>query len=821
MGAAAILNIHRGSEFVRSVPIEGEAVLGRGEGCVIRLDDRAVSRHHAVFKTSSSGVLVERKSEFAPVLLNGVDCESGVLKNGDVIEIGPYLVRVELKSETVKTPSDIASVPARELGDPSIEVPLAATGDGLGSPVDESEIEEMAESIVRPVMKLRSEDASVEPSDSNDGAESGRANDLGDEFAPAGFGREEKTKVLTTTDVLVKLVIPEGVANITEFEVTKDEVTIGRDEDCDVILYNEKKCSRKHAVIKKTGLNFTLEDLSSANGTLLNGEPVSEIGLSGGDVIRIGDTEITFKAKSAEGKDLRSADVTMTQVSAPDLMAGTALSNAEESGTSMATSAMTSSIAPIGASSENGFVEKAHTAFLNLSKMNAVPIGVLGEGTSVQAGLESGDADEEEPPRNFIDKIVKDIRRWPKRKKVIWGACGVVLLVALVFGNPEPPAQPVKSPAEAGQKKVGFDALSADQRAFIQERYKSAQKHFEAQEYDEALFDLKKIFDILADYEPARELEKYINEKKRLKALAEVEKKRREEDLKLKERLAEIEKAVESLMKERKFTEAKELFPSVLALDPNSEKVAAWEKRILEEELKQQALEEKKRVEKKLNENAWMAYKAAHALRRQGKCLDAIESFQEVLELEVTDRRPLKLARRGIAGCRSWIKAKRDPLLAKGKQHEAAQELELAYQSYRQANLIDPGNSIAVAGMNRVKGVLHDRARVLFNEAIVAESYSDFDSAYKKFKDCAAIAPEDDVYYERSQRKIARYRGDRVFGDGSDAPPSSRLPASVSSEQVSSTPSPESTAPSPSNGEETSQAQAPSVEGQTSPPTEN
>lgn len=794
MGAAAILNIHRGGEFVKSVPIDGEAVVGRGEGCVIRLDDRAVSRQHAVFKTSSGGVLVERKSEFAPVLLNGVDCESGVLQNGDVVAIGPYVVRVEMKPEAKK--AEVAPVSAAALEVSQTE-PLAqeavlepAFGEQpVSSTAEDDAFADLGEPMVRPANSSGSPSSEAAEEESVEG-EPEQAESFQPNSANQSFDQDEKTKILTNTDdVLVKLVLSEGTANVTEFEVTKDRVTIGRDGDCDIILQHEKKCSRKHAVVKKLGMSFTLEDLSSANGTLLNGETVTESGLSGGDVIQIGETKILFKAKTAEGKDLRSPDATQTQVSLPELMSrgstvvqGVGPALGSEPGTSMAGSAMTSAIAPLNNVVDEGFTEKAHTAFMNLSKMNAVSVGSFGEGTSATTSLEG--SDEDAKPKNFIEQI----KAWPKKKKIIWGSAAVVIAISLLFGNPEeePPTKPA---ADASQKAVGFDALNADQKKFIQDRYKSAQKHFEAQEYDEALFDLKKIFEILADYEPARELEKYINEKKRLKALAEVEKKRREEDVKLKERLVEIEKAIESFMKDKRFAEAKDLFPSVLALDPNSEKVPMWEKRILEEELKQQAIEERKRVEKKLNENAWMAYKAANALRKQGKCLEAIESFQEVMELEVTDRRPLKMAQKGVAGCLWWIKSKRDPMLARAKRHEAAQELDLAYRDYRQANQIDPGNAIAVAGMNRIKGVLHDRARVLFNEAIVAESYSDFDTAYKKFKECAAIAPEEDVYYERSYRKITRYRGDRVFGDGGDG--SARVPASVSAEQAASNPSPE------------------------------
>ena len=40
---------------------------------------------------------------------------------------------------------------------------------------------------------------------------------------------------------------------------------------------------------------------------------------------------------------------------------------------------------------------------------------------------------------------------------------------------------------------------------------------------------------------------------------------------------------------------------------------------------------------------------------------------------------------------------------------------------------------------------------------MLAESYSDFSLAAKKFQECMSVAPEDDIYYERSQRKLGKY----------------------------------------------------------------
>jgi predicted component of type VI protein secretion system len=96
MGAAPILTILKNGETVKSCEIEGEAMLGRSEGCVIRLDDRAISRQHVMFKAVEGGVQVEKKSEFAPLVINGVEQTRAIVREADVISIGPYLMRVSV-----------------------------------------------------------------------------------------------------------------------------------------------------------------------------------------------------------------------------------------------------------------------------------------------------------------------------------------------------------------------------------------------------------------------------------------------------------------------------------------------------------------------------------------------------------------------------------------------------------------------------------------------------------------------------------------------------------------------------------------------------
>jgi pSer/pThr/pTyr-binding forkhead associated (FHA) protein len=102
--------------------------------------------------------------------------------------------------------------------------------------------------------------------------------------------------VLTSTDGS-KLDIP-----------AKDEVVIGRDDpvsevfpDLDLTGFGgmESGVSRKHAVIHRTGAEYTIEDLESTNGTYVNKkriQPHVPQAIKAGDELRFGKLALAVQA---------------------------------------------------------------------------------------------------------------------------------------------------------------------------------------------------------------------------------------------------------------------------------------------------------------------------------------------------------------------------------------------------------------------------------------------------------------------------------------------------------------------------------------------
>ena len=95
-----------------------------------------------------------------------------------------------------------------------------------------------------------------------------------------------------------------------------EELTLGRAGDLPLA---DARVSRRHARVRFNGNRYLLEDLGSANGTFLNGERISAPSpLKPGDRVRIGNSELVFRAESAPPEELASAAATPLQPALPE-----------------------------------------------------------------------------------------------------------------------------------------------------------------------------------------------------------------------------------------------------------------------------------------------------------------------------------------------------------------------------------------------------------------------------------------------------------------------------------------------------------------------
>lgn len=87
-------------------------------------------------------------------------------------------------------------------------------------------------------------------------------------------------------------------------------VLVGRGSDCDAIITDSQKISRRHCCLVQVDNTYYVRDLGSMNGIWVNGERVSRENLiSSGDRVQIGDVEFLFhpNARIEQKKTLPTA----------------------------------------------------------------------------------------------------------------------------------------------------------------------------------------------------------------------------------------------------------------------------------------------------------------------------------------------------------------------------------------------------------------------------------------------------------------------------------------------------------------------------------
>jgi predicted component of type VI protein secretion system len=86
-----------------------------------------------------------------------------------------------------------------------------------------------------------------------------------------------------------------GPAGVEVVTLEGTAVMVGRDPSNGVVLAHDPEVSRRHAVVERLPVGWCVRDLTSRNGTLVNGERVlASYALHHRDEIRVGESRIVF-----------------------------------------------------------------------------------------------------------------------------------------------------------------------------------------------------------------------------------------------------------------------------------------------------------------------------------------------------------------------------------------------------------------------------------------------------------------------------------------------------------------------------------------------
>lgn len=186
----------------------------------------------------------------------------------------------EISIEVSDASSDVGEEVDIEFG---FDGELQDTGNLLGGD-DEEEAEESDDSV-------DAEDDEEEAAQDHIELSTHEEDDLGLEFSE----EEEAAQPKPGAQRRALLIYQEGTAEEQIYPFHGDQITIGRGRDNDIQIKNDSKVSRYHCKVYRRGDNFYIEDNQSSNGSLVNGELVTERRLFGGEEVIIGETFFRFR----------------------------------------------------------------------------------------------------------------------------------------------------------------------------------------------------------------------------------------------------------------------------------------------------------------------------------------------------------------------------------------------------------------------------------------------------------------------------------------------------------------------------------------------
>lgn len=94
--------------------------------------------------------------------------------------------------------------------------------------------------------------------------------------------------------------VAQGLIAGKQFVLYKDITSIGSSPQCEIYLFKDADISPRHAVIRRRGNHFEIEDQGSATSTFVNGAPITRTRLNKGDRIQIGRTLLVFMEKNKQ-----------------------------------------------------------------------------------------------------------------------------------------------------------------------------------------------------------------------------------------------------------------------------------------------------------------------------------------------------------------------------------------------------------------------------------------------------------------------------------------------------------------------------------------
>lgn len=576
-------------------------------------------------------------------------------------------------------------------------------------------------------------------------------------------GENERTVIGVAQQVpYIKMMSSDGaVREMLRLEVG-DVWAAGRDPSCQIIIPDQRVSRRQFEVRKINGI-YTIIDLTSVNGTFLNGSPISSTDpqpLKSGDAITVLDNTMYFELHDP------NFQYRMERIEVPPLQmaGGTGIDDIEEIGLDEIPQEE-----QYDPNQDMNYPQEIDQGYyqgqLNPdgSPFTGMPQEQMqGDYYNMQQG-EQAPEDQGPPPK----PIVQAWNRFKNNKPVFFSVIAL-FLVGMYFLSD---MMNTPAPQKVGQQQAfnpddPLSRLKPEERENINLWYNNAEKALRQQAFTIAKENLDNIHKLMPlGYKDSKLYEaEALNGEQTLLTQQETER-REKEQAELQALIkATLEKCEKSIVPETTPEGLQECLSPVTINDPtnvDAERMLMQVRKTISDRL---AKEEAERVAKNQREELKEIFERAEKVHETGFPKKAIKAYREVIDSDLPDPDGLK----DTAALR--IKFIQKKLEERNANNISSAELYLkdgkfkeGIMALRAALQFDPDNQTIKDKIERYSNDLRNQVKVMYQESIIDENFGYVDGsetrpgAKDKWKKILDIDLEDGDYYRKAFIKLKRY----------------------------------------------------------------
>lgn len=692
----ATLKVFLHGKETTSVRLESgqEYIFGRGDTCAVQLQDQpGISRQHFKVYEEGGAWVAQVISKFGEIVLAGQPVPSVTLVQGTVFKLAGYdfrFLEVDEKPATAVT---------------NMEIPLAAGAEHFGSATEAQGASQMGApaapgSGVPATLSL----IPANPySQTVNGAATSAQPPQG--FAPANFeGNDEATNVgvVLPAKPSIRIVKSDGSENRIDLDGKK--WLAGREDTCEIFL-PDRKASRRQFEITSTPEGYFITDLGSANGTVLNGDPLipeDPRQIKSGDVISVQSLLLHF--------EIRDPSFEKRLVAIPrEVMAAPAL--------------------------------------VPMPRFEIINYPVAGGGHGGAMRVDHGEWNES--------------KKKPNTLRLALIAVIVIGGLYAAFGTQDEPTKP----ASMNAKTDAFGQLNSQQKQMVKELYVTARNLYMQGKFENADQQLRKLHEILPDgYEASKAMaEDCLAQRASAEQLAflEQEKKRVEEQKRMIDRNVRECNGLANTSYD--VNQIRSCLAPTIGLDPTNPLVADLigrvERRMAERSQKQAS--QRDYADRVGRSRA--LYEKARGFHKNFDYYPAIDAYNKHIAADLPDPDGLKgKSQAAIIEIRNTISKRVDELLQVAESSYQAKNLKVALEAALKAKEFDPKSEKAAEYIGRVRRELNAQLRVMYEDAILYEGVGKIADAQSRWKTILERDTKDGEYYQKSRIKLRNYSDEKL-----------------------------------------------------------